>query len=258
MKRITNERFFSENYWRKSWKELFIIRANIWEGKEEGKGNRVHCRLFQQQIHAQQLPHGAVVGGLPPAGLLGFAGAAAAAAAAGVPPHLAPPPHPAAAAAVQAQAQALLKPSDLQQHRAAAETPEDRKPIALTDERLRRSVSPSEKFRSRTPDLESDPKRRKEEKLGHVSSQRTCTHTQFFLRLCIKLGFRTARGPRFCFLSGQHRSSNHPFDPPVTRHLRIQGELSSLSRVKFVGEEFSPRASSSKLGSIFEFERSDY
>ena len=162
----------------------------------------------------------------------------------------------AAAAAVQAQAQALLKPSDLQQHRAAAETPEDRKPIALTDERLRRSVSPSEKFRSRTPDLESDPKRRKEEKLGHVSSQRTCTHTQFFLRLCIKLGFRTARGPRFCFLSGYH--SNHPFDPPVTRHLRIQGELSSLSRVKFVGEEFSPRASSSKLGSIFEFERSDY
>ncbi|XP_017875178.1 protein groucho isoform X6 [Ceratina calcarata] len=123
----------------------------------------------QQQIHAQQLPHGAVVGGLPPAGLLGFAGAAAAAAAAGVPPHLAPPPHPAAAAAVQAQAQALLKPSDLQQHRVVAETPEDRKPIALTDERLRRSVSPPEKFRSRTPDLETDPKRRKEEKLGHDS-----------------------------------------------------------------------------------------
>ena len=179
---------------------------------------------------------------------MGFAGAAAAAAAAGVPPHLAPPPHPAAAAAVQAQAQALLKPSDLQQHRAAAETPEDRKPIALTDERLRRSVSPSEKFRSRTPDLESDPKRRKEEKLGHVSSQRTRTriHTFFFVYVYIYicktwLSFRTARGPRFCFLSGQHRSSNHPFDPPVTRHLRIQGELSSLSRVKFVGEEFSPR-----------------
>ncbi|XP_071645119.1 protein groucho isoform X7 [Temnothorax longispinosus] len=125
---------------------------------------------LKQQIHAQQLPHGAVVGGLPPGGLLGFAGAAAAAAAAGVPPHLAPPPHPAAAAAVQAQAQALLKPADLQQHRAAAETPEDRKPIALPDERLgHRSVSPPEKFRSRTPDLESDSKRRKEEKLGHES-----------------------------------------------------------------------------------------
>ncbi|XP_076665545.1 TLE family member transcriptional corepressor groucho isoform X9 [Andrena cerasifolii] len=123
----------------------------------------------EQQIHAQQLPHGAVVGGLPPAGLLGFAGAAAAAVAAVVPPHLAPPPHPAAAAAAQAQAQALLKPSDLQQHRGAAETPEDRKPIALTDDRLRRSVSPSEKFRSRTPDLDADPKRRKVEKLGHES-----------------------------------------------------------------------------------------
>lgn len=122
----------------------------------------------QQQIHAQQLPHGAVVGGLPPAGLLGFAGAAVAAA--GVPPHLAPPPHPvAAAAAAQVQAQSLLKPTDLQQHRSAAETPEDRKPISLADDRLRRSVSPTEKFRSRTPDVESDPKRRKEEKLGHVS-----------------------------------------------------------------------------------------
>lgn len=132
--------------------------------------------ISQQHIHAQQMPHSAVVGGLPSGGLLGFAGAAAAAAAAGVPPHLAaPPPHPVAAAAVQAQAQALLKPADLQQHRAAAETPEDRKPITLPDERLgHRSVSPPEKFRSRTPDLESDPKRRKEEKLGHVSSDTDC------------------------------------------------------------------------------------
>ncbi|XP_014475909.1 PREDICTED: protein groucho-1-like isoform X4 [Dinoponera quadriceps] len=133
-----------------------------------GQQQQQGLQQLLQQIHAQQLPHGAVVGGLPPGGLLGFAGAAAAAAAAGVPPHLAPPPHPAAAAAVQAQAQALLKPADLQQHRAAAETPEDRKPIALPDERLGRSVSPPEKFRSRTPDLESDPKRRKEEKLGHA------------------------------------------------------------------------------------------
>lgn len=131
--------------------------------------------ISQQHIHAQQMPHSAVVGGLPSGGLLGFAGAAAAAAA-GVPPHLAaPPPHPVAAAAVQEQAQALLKPADLQQHRAAAETPEDRKPITLPDERLgHRSVSPPEKFRSRTPDLESDPKRRKEEKLGHVSSDTDC------------------------------------------------------------------------------------
>ncbi|XP_006564194.1 protein groucho isoform X5 [Apis laboriosa] len=146
-------------------KQVTMSELNAIIGQQQQQG----LQQLLQQIHAQQLPHGAVVGGLPPAGLLGFAGAAAAAAAAGVPPHLAPPPHPAAAAAVQAQAQALLKPSDLQQHRAAAETPEDRKPIALTDERLRRSVSPSEKFRSRTPDLESDPKRRKEEKLGHDS-----------------------------------------------------------------------------------------
>ncbi|XP_076288077.1 TLE family member transcriptional corepressor groucho isoform X6 [Lasioglossum baleicum] len=144
-------------------KQVTTTELNAIIGQQQG------LQQLLQQIHAQQLPHGAVVGGLPPAGLLGFAGAAAAAAAAVVPPHLAPPPHPAAAAAVQAQAQALLKPSDLQQHRAAAETPEDRKPIALTDDRLRRSVSPPEKFRSRTPDLENDPKRRKEEKLGHES-----------------------------------------------------------------------------------------
>ncbi|XP_034195436.1 TLE family member transcriptional corepressor groucho isoform X6 [Osmia lignaria lignaria] len=146
-------------------KQVTMTELNAIIGQQQQQG----LQQLLQQIHAQQLPHGAVVGGLPPAGLLGFAGAAAAAAAAGVPPHLAPPPHPAAAAAVQAQVQALLKPSDLQQHRAAAETPEDRKPIALNDERLRRSVSPPEKFRSRTPDLESDPKRRKEEKLGHDS-----------------------------------------------------------------------------------------
>ncbi|XP_012164602.1 protein groucho isoform X6 [Bombus terrestris] len=146
-------------------KQVTMSELNAIIGQQQQQG----LQQLLQQIHAQQLPHGAVVGGLPPAGLLGFAGAAAAAAAAGVPPHLAPPPHPAAAAAVQAQAQALLKPSDLQQHRAAAETPEDRKPIALTDERLRRSVSPPEKFRSRTPDLENDSKRRKEEKLGHDS-----------------------------------------------------------------------------------------
>ncbi|XP_036149889.1 protein groucho isoform X6 [Monomorium pharaonis] len=147
-------------------KQVTMSELNAIIGQQQQQG----LQQLLQQIHAQQLPHGAVVGGLPPGGLLGFAGAAAAAAAAGVPPHLAPPPHPATAAAVQAQAQALLKPADLQQHRAAAETPEDRKPIALPDERLgHRSVSPPEKFRSRTPDLESDSKRRKEEKLGHES-----------------------------------------------------------------------------------------
>ncbi|XP_015591330.1 protein groucho isoform X6 [Cephus cinctus] len=147
-------------------KQVTMTELNAIIGQQQQQG----LQQLLQQIHAQQIPHGAVVGGLPPAGLLGFAGAAAAAAAAaGVPPHLAPPSHPAAAAAqAQAQAQALLKPVDLQ-HRGAVETPEDRKPIALTDERLRRSVSPAEKFRTRTPDIESDSKRRKEEKLGHDS-----------------------------------------------------------------------------------------
>lgn len=139
----------------------------------------------QQQMHAQQLPHGGMVGNLPPGGLLSFAGAAAAAVAAGVPPHLAPAPHLANATA-HAQAQALLKPTDLQQHRSAAETPEDRKSISLTEDRLsRRSVSPPEKFRARSPDLESDPKRRKEEKLGHVSIQ-TFLLSLFFQLLIYK------------------------------------------------------------------------
>ncbi|XP_033225338.1 protein groucho-like isoform X1 [Belonocnema kinseyi] len=111
-----------------------------------------------QQIQAQQM------GGMSPVGFLGFAGAAAAIA--GVPTHLGPPAaHPAAIAA-QAQAQALLKSADLQ-HRSAAATPEDRKSITITE--LRRSSSPPEKFRMRTPDLESDSKRRKEEKLTHES-----------------------------------------------------------------------------------------
>ncbi|XP_034946322.1 protein groucho isoform X2 [Chelonus insularis] len=143
-------------------KQVTMTELNAIIGQQQQQG----LQQLLQQIHAQQLPHSAVVGALPPASLLGFAGAAAAA---GVPPHLAPPPHPAAAAAAAAvQAQALLKSSDLQQHRSTTETPEDRKPITISDERLRQSVSP-DKFRSRTPDLESDPKRRKEDKLGQDS-----------------------------------------------------------------------------------------
>uniref|UniRef100_A0A0C9RFM7 Gro_2 protein n=1 Tax=Fopius arisanus TaxID=64838 RepID=A0A0C9RFM7_9HYME len=142
-------------------KQVTMNELNAILGQQQQQG----LQHLLQQIHAQQLPHSAVVGSLPPASLLGFAGAAAAA---GVPPHLAPPPHP-AAAAVAAQAQALLKSSDLQQHRAATGTPEDRKPIAIPEDRLRRSVSPSEKFRSRTPELEGDSKRRKEDKLRHES-----------------------------------------------------------------------------------------
>ncbi|XP_011058599.1 PREDICTED: LOW QUALITY PROTEIN: protein groucho-like [Acromyrmex echinatior] len=85
-------------------KQVTMSELNAIIGQQQQQG----LQQLLQQIHAQQLPHGAVVGGLPPGGLLGFAGA-------------------------------------------------------------HRSVSPPEKFRSRTPDLESDPKRRKEEKLGHES-----------------------------------------------------------------------------------------
>ncbi|KAK0161087.1 hypothetical protein PV327_009602 [Microctonus hyperodae] len=151
-------------------KQVTMTELNAIIGQQQQQG----LQQLLQQIHAQQLPHGAVVGGLPPASLLGFAGAAAAA---GVPPHLAPPTHPAAAAAAAAaavQAQSLLKPSDLQQqpqqHRGVVETSDDRKTIAIPEERLRRSsISPSEKFRSRTPEHDNDTKRRKEEKHGHDS-----------------------------------------------------------------------------------------
>ncbi|KAK0088865.1 hypothetical protein PV325_010462 [Microctonus aethiopoides] len=151
-------------------KQVTMTELNAIIGQQQQQG----LQQLLQQIHAQQLPHGAVVGGLPPASLLGFAGAAAAA---GVPTHLAPPTHSAAAAAAAAaavQAQTLLKPSDLQQqqqpqqHRGIVETSDDRKTIAIPEERLRRSsVSPSEKFRTRTPEHDNDSKRRKEEKHGH-------------------------------------------------------------------------------------------
>lgn len=141
-------------------KEVTPTEINAIIGQLQQQGLQMQQQGLQQllqQIQAQQM------GGMSPVGFLGFAGAAAAIA--GVPPHLGPPAHPAAIAA-QAQAQALLKSSDLQ-HRSAAATPEDRKSITITE--LRRSSSPPEKFRTRTPDLESDPKRRKEEKLTHES-----------------------------------------------------------------------------------------
>lgn len=141
-------------------KEVTPTEINAIIGQLQQQGLQMQQQGLQQllqQIQAQQM------GGMSPVGFLGFAGAAAAIA--GVPPHLGPPAHPAAIAA-QAQAQALLKSADLQ-HRSAAATPEDRKSITITE--LRRSSSPPEKFRTRTPDLESDPKRRKEEKLAHES-----------------------------------------------------------------------------------------
>ncbi|XP_044588060.1 protein groucho-like isoform X2 [Cotesia glomerata] len=172
-------------------KQVTMTELNAIIGQQQQQG----LQQLLQQIHAQQMPHGGVVP--PAASLLGFASAAAAAAAVAgggvVPTHLTgpSPSHPAAAAAsvtaAAVQAQALLKSSELQQqqqqnpqqqsqhqqHRLVAnETPEGRKSITLTDERLtRRSLSPGDdKFHLRTPDIEADVKRRKEDKtLSHDS-----------------------------------------------------------------------------------------
>ncbi|XP_018364325.1 PREDICTED: protein groucho-like [Trachymyrmex cornetzi] len=57
-------------------KQVTMSELNAIIGQQQQQG----LQQLLQQIHAQQLPHGAVVGGLPPGGLLGFAGAAAAAA----------------------------------------------------------------------------------------------------------------------------------------------------------------------------------
>ncbi|KOC69565.1 Protein groucho [Habropoda laboriosa] len=86
-------------------KQVTMSELNAIIGQQQQQG----LQQLLQQIHAQQLPHGAVVGGLPPTSRGRGCGSGT------------------------------------------------------------RSVSPPEKFRSRTPDLETDPKRRKEEKLGHDS-----------------------------------------------------------------------------------------
>lgn len=118
--------------------------------------------IIGQQIHAQQLPHGAhgahggPAPGLPlgphpglggPGGLL-FGGALGAGA----------PPHP------------LLAKADLH-----GREPTDlaaKGPASLADDRLRTSVSPGQrdKYRTRTPET-SDVKRRREDKLSHHESE---------------------------------------------------------------------------------------
>ncbi|XP_044740762.1 protein groucho isoform X3 [Chrysoperla carnea] len=136
--------------------------------------------IIGQQIHAQQLPHGAHGPGLPigphpglpgmgpaGAGLLAFGAGLGAAGVPGAPgaPHAAVA---AAAAAAAAQAHPLLKP-DL--HGRESNDIKSSGSIGA-DDRLRNSVSPGErdKYRSRSPpDVEQDVKRRKEDKLGHDS-----------------------------------------------------------------------------------------
>ncbi|KAJ9597659.1 hypothetical protein L9F63_011493, partial [Diploptera punctata] len=106
-----------------------------------------------QQIHAQQLPHAAHGPSLPMGPHPGLPASAPLTAAA------------AAAAAAAQQQHPLLKPADLHNPR----DPNDIKgPSSLPEERLRSSVSPAEreKYRSRSPDVEPELKRRKEDKLG--------------------------------------------------------------------------------------------
>lgn len=142
--------------------------------------------IIGQQIHAQQLPHGAHgPAGLPmsphpglpgmgpaaaAAGLLGFGAAAAAGLGAGGAPGVVPGvPHSALAAAAAASGHPLLKPSDL--HAASARDGVEIKRETNAEDRLN-SISPAEreKYRSRSPiDSEQDVKRRKDEKLSHES-----------------------------------------------------------------------------------------
>ncbi|CAG9856977.1 unnamed protein product [Phyllotreta striolata] len=145
-------------------KQVTMAELNSIIGQQQQQG----LQQLLQQIHAQQLPHGAHGGpaglpmgphpGLPgmgpAAGLLGF-GAAGLAPGGPHPSVGAPGGHP------------LLKPADLH-----ARDPQDLKRPASTnaDERLN-SVSPGDKdkYRSRSPQEVESVKRRKEEKLGHES-----------------------------------------------------------------------------------------
>lgn len=157
-------------------KQVTMTELNAIIGQQQQQG----LQQLLQQIHAQQLPHGAHGPGLPMgphpglpgmgpagAGLLAF-GAAGLGAAAGVPG--APvTPHSAAAVAAAAQAHPLLKPADLHSRGEPAEL---KGPASLVAEERLNSVSPGErdKYRSRSPpDVEQEVKRRKEEKLGHDS-----------------------------------------------------------------------------------------
>lgn len=141
-------------------KQVTMTELNAIIGQQQQQG----LQQLLQQIHAQQLPHGAhgplPLGGphpgLPvgPGGLL-FGGA------------LASGP----GAPLAAQPHSLLKPgADLHNSRESAEL---KGPSSLPEERLRSSVSPGEreKYRTRSP-TESEPpdlKRTKEEKPGNES-----------------------------------------------------------------------------------------
>ncbi|XP_054287081.1 protein groucho isoform X1 [Macrosteles quadrilineatus] len=112
-------------------KQVTMTELNAIIGQQQQQG----LQQLLQQIHAQQMPAGLPMGPHPPASLLGF------------PTN--PPPHP------------LLKAADLH----APREPVDLKgPSTLSDDRLRSSVSPGEKYRPRSP-VDPEVKRRKHEKI---------------------------------------------------------------------------------------------
>ncbi|KAE8749725.1 hypothetical protein FOCC_FOCC003465, partial [Frankliniella occidentalis] len=138
-------------------KQVTISELNAIIGQQQQQG----LQQLLQQIHAQQLPHGAHgahPGAAPGLGSLG--------------------PHPGlgpggllfpGALGPGAPAHPLLKP-DLH-----AREPTDlatKGPSSLPDDRLRTSVSPGQrdKYRTRTPES-SDVKRRREDKLSHHGSE---------------------------------------------------------------------------------------
>ncbi|XP_072379987.1 protein groucho isoform X1 [Diabrotica undecimpunctata] len=146
-------------------KQVTMAELNSIIGQQQQQG----LQQLLQQIHAQQLPHGAHGPGLPmgphpglpgmgPAGLLGF-GAGLAAGVPGAPGG----PHP----AVSGAAHPMLKPADLH-----ARDPQDlKRPSSTNAEERLNSVSPGDrdKYRSRSPTEVDTVKRRKEDKLGHES-----------------------------------------------------------------------------------------
>ncbi|XP_039291504.1 protein groucho isoform X10 [Nilaparvata lugens] len=131
-------------------KQVTMSELNAIIGQQQQQG----LQQLLQQMHAQQLPH-CPPGGGPPgaaAGLLGF------------PPGAALPPHPASlvkAAEMHAAAAAAHAAS---RGAASAAAEADVKPPTMADDRLRSpAASPSEKYRTRSPD--HDSKRRKHDKL---------------------------------------------------------------------------------------------
>ncbi|KAJ8929120.1 hypothetical protein NQ314_018205 [Rhamnusium bicolor] len=195
-------------------KQVTMTELNAIIGQQQQQG----LQQLLQQIHAQQLPHGAHGPGLPmgphpglpgmgpAAGLLGF-GAGLGGGVPGAPGG----PHP----AVAGGAHPLLKPADLH-----VRDPQDlKRPGSTNAEERLNSVSPGDrdKYRSRSPaEVDQVVKRRKEDKLGHVSNSTSRLSETLFrikefqtllavsganLRLFVKSAMMTKCG-RPCFTSG--------------------------------------------------------